>query len=75
MNGEPVFTPIDMNAWPMAQCFYYYTQMASTSYSVNVDMDVSVMRRRLKEHGYKFFRLISISSPTQYAIAKSFAWA
>ncbi len=55
MNGEPVFTPIDMNAWPMAQCFYYYTQMASTSYSVNVDMDVSVMRRRLKEHGYKFF--------------------
>ena len=55
MKKELIFTPIDRNTWPMAQTFYYYTQMAPTSYTVNVMMDVTIMRRALKGHQYKFF--------------------
>lgn len=49
------FQPINMQTWPMAEAFYYYTQMAPTSYTINVDMDVTVLRRALKAEGYKFF--------------------
>lgn len=49
------FQPIDMQTWPMAQAFYYYTQMAPTSYTINVSMDVTVLRKTLKAGGYKFF--------------------
>lgn len=55
MKDELIFTPIDMNTWPMTQAFYYYTQMAPTSYTVNVMMDVTILRRTLKEQEYKFF--------------------
>lgn len=49
------FQPIDIQTWPMAQAFYYYTQMAPTGYTVNVNMDVTVLRKELKARGYKFF--------------------
>lgn len=49
------FQPIDMETWPMAQAFYYYTQMAPTSYTVNVNMNVTILRKILKDRGYKFF--------------------
>ena len=49
------FQPIDIPTWPMTQAFYYYTKMASTSYTVNVNMDVTILRKELKECGYKFF--------------------
>lgn len=39
----------------MAQAFHYYTQMAPTSYTVNVNMDVSFLRKELKTKGIKFF--------------------
>ena len=49
------FQPIDIQTWPMAQTFYYYTQMAPTGYSVNVNMDVTTLRKELKAKGYQFF--------------------
>lgn len=49
------FQPIDMQIWPMAQAFYYYTQMAPTGYTVNVNMDITILRKELKARGYKFF--------------------
>ena len=49
------FQPIDIQTWPMAQAFHYYTQMAPTSYTVNVNMDVSLLRKELKTKGIKFF--------------------
>jgi len=52
---EPVFHAIDVNAWPMAQAFYYYTQMAPTTYTINVTMDVTVLRQTFKQKGLKFF--------------------
>lgn len=55
MNQTPKFHAIDMGTWPMAQAFYYYTQMAPTTYTVNVSMDVTAMRAALKQRGYKFF--------------------
>jgi hypothetical protein len=35
------FTPIDPQSWPMAQSFYYYTQMAPTTYTLDVEIDVT----------------------------------
>jgi len=55
MEPQYVFTPIDRNTWPMAQAFYYYTEIAPTSYTINVKMDVTVLRRVLKDRGFKFF--------------------
>ncbi|MDD2647802.1 MAG: CatA-like O-acetyltransferase [Eubacteriales bacterium] len=55
MQIEAEFTPIDMEKWPMAQGFYYYTQMAPTSYTINVTIDVTNTRRALKDKGLKFF--------------------
>ncbi|MEM1486172.1 CatA-like O-acetyltransferase [Oscillospiraceae bacterium PP1C4] len=55
MKIEPKFTPIDMGVWPMAQSFYYYTQMAPTTYTVNVSIDVTTLRKTLKAKGLKFF--------------------
>ena len=55
MSETPKFIPIDRKSWPMAQSFYYYTEMAPTTYTVNVDLDVTILRKTLKEKGYKFF--------------------
>lgn len=55
MKKEVTFIPIDMATWPMAQSFYYYTQIAPTSYTIDVTMDVTILRKTLKQIGYKFF--------------------
>lgn len=55
MNEQANFTPIDMTSWPMAQAFHYYTQIAPTSYTIDVSLDVSILRKTLKSKGYKFF--------------------
>jgi chloramphenicol O-acetyltransferase type A len=35
--------------------FYYFSKMAPTGYSLTVELDVTVMRAALREHGLKFF--------------------
>lgn len=50
-----VFTPIDLQTWPRAQMFMYFSQMAPTGYSVTVDVDVTGLRSALKARGLKFF--------------------
>ena len=56
------FHPIDMQTWPMAQAFHYYTRIAPTSYTINVNMDVTILRRELKKkrEDISFFRPIFI---------------
>ena len=49
------FHPIDTTTWPRAEIFYYYTQMAPTTYTVTVQMDVSILCSTLKDMGYRFF--------------------
>lgn len=44
----------------MAQAFHYYTRMAPTSYTVNVNMDVTILRKELKKEDISSFRLIFI---------------
>lgn len=55
MSAPPIFHPVDRQSWPMAQAFYYYTEMAPTTYSVTVCLDVTEMRSALKRRGLKFF--------------------
>lgn len=55
MSVNPSFHPIDLQAWPMAQSFHYYTQIAPTTYTINVSMDVTILRKALKDRGLKFF--------------------
>ena len=49
------FTPIDLQKWPRGQMFYYFSKMAPTGYSMTVNVDVTEMRKRLKEAEMKFF--------------------
>lgn len=50
------FHAIDMETWPRAQIYYYFTEMVTTTtYSINVTMDVTILRSTLKSKGVKFF--------------------
>ena len=55
MKELPLFQPIDTKTWPQAQEFWYYTQAAPTTYSVTVPLDVTVLRRTLKQRDVRFF--------------------
>lgn len=49
------FYPLDLHSWPRMQTFNYYTQMAPTTYTVTVMIDVTILRNTLKQKAYKFF--------------------
>ncbi|MDD6038759.1 MAG: CatA-like O-acetyltransferase [bacterium] len=49
------FNEIDMSKWPRGQMFYYFSQMAPTSYSMTVDMDITDLMLELKKKNRKFF--------------------
>lgn len=49
------FTPIDLQTWPRGQMFYYFSRIAPTGYSITVNVDVTDVRKALKEVGMKFF--------------------
>ena len=49
------FTSIDLQTWPRGQMFYYFSKMAPTGYSMTVQVDVTELRKTLKEAGLKFF--------------------
>ena len=55
MKELPLFQPIDTKTWPQAQEFWYYTQAAPTTYSVTVPLDVTILRRTLKQRDVRFF--------------------
>lgn len=50
-----IFTDIDLQTWPRAQMFYYFSKMAPTGYSLTVNLDVTKLRNTLKLKGLKFF--------------------
>lgn len=49
------FTPIELQAWPRGQMFYYYSKMAPTGYSLTVTVDITHLRAILKRKDLKFF--------------------
>lgn len=54
MNSD--FHIIDMETWPRAQTYNYFTKTVSTLiYSINVTIDVTILRNTLKSKGLKFF--------------------
>lgn len=55
MSSSVSFKPVDLDTWPMAQTYYFYTKYAITTYTLNVDVDVTILRKTLKSKGYKFF--------------------
>lgn len=44
-----------MADWPRAESFYYYSQMAPTSYSVTVKLNVTKLKDQVQQRGLKFF--------------------
>jgi chloramphenicol O-acetyltransferase type A len=52
---EPKFTPIDPAKWPRGEMFYYYSEMAPTGYTIDVTVDVTNMKKALKDKSMKFF--------------------
>ncbi|WP_432666490.1 CatA-like O-acetyltransferase [Wukongibacter baidiensis] len=55
MMMEANFHPIDLQAWPRGQMFYYFSKMAPTGYSLTVELDITVLKAALKERKLKFF--------------------
>jgi chloramphenicol O-acetyltransferase type A len=50
------FHAIDMETWSRAQTYHYFTEMVTTTtYSINVTMDVTILRSTLKSKEIKFF--------------------
>lgn len=49
------FIPIECKNWPRGQMFYYFSQMAPTSYSMTVNVDVTKLSSKLKQMNRKFF--------------------
>ena len=50
------FHIIDMQNWPRAQTYYFFTKSVKPqSYTVNITLDVTILRKTVKSKGIKFF--------------------
>lgn len=71
-----IFTPIDLQKWPRGQIFYYFAKMAPTGYSITVNLDVTKLKRTLKEANIKFFPVYlwlttkNLNNQTEFKIAE-----
>lgn len=53
---EKEFCVIDMNTWSRSQTYHYFTERVTPiSYSINVTIDVTIIRKTLKSKVIKFF--------------------
>lgn len=70
------FTKIELAGWPRAQMFYYFSQMAPTSYSMTVNVEVTKLREVIKKAGLKFFPVYlwlitkNLNQQVEFKIAK-----
>lgn len=49
------FNRIDVESWPRAQMFHYFTEMVPTGYSLTVELDITEFKKRLRDKEIKFF--------------------
>ncbi len=49
------FKELFMADWPRAESFYYYSQMAPTSYSVTVKLNFTKLKAQVQQRELKFF--------------------
>jgi chloramphenicol O-acetyltransferase type A len=54
MNNNK-FTPLDLQSWSRGQMFHYFTQMAPTGFSLTALLDITIMKKALKERDLKFY--------------------
>ena len=50
-----MFNTIDINSWPRAEIFYYFSKMAPTGYSVTVNVDVTNLADIVSKRNIRFF--------------------
>jgi len=56
---ENCFHLIDMKKWPRAQTYHFFTEIVKPqSYTINVTLDVTILRKTLKSKNVNFFRLV-----------------
>ncbi len=55
MKSKIEFTPIEEEKWKRREAFWYFSSMAPTGYSLTVDVDVTDLRKKLKQADLKFF--------------------
>jgi chloramphenicol O-acetyltransferase type A len=71
-----IFTPINMKNWYRIQTFSYFSQMAPTTYSLTVNVDITDLRQLLKSRGMKFYPVYLwlvtkyLNEQTEFKIAK-----
>ena len=49
------FERIDMEQWPRREHYRYYSEQICTSYEMNVELDVTKLRKRCREKGIHFY--------------------
>ena len=55
LSVNDIFSLIDVEKWNRREIFYYFSRIASTTYSVTSNLDVTNMIKAFKEHNLKFF--------------------
>ena len=50
-----MFTKIDLANWERREHYHYYTNQLPCSYSMTVSLDVTNLKRRVKEYGHRFY--------------------
>lgn len=56
MNLENNFETIDLNTWPRGALFRFYINEMRIVMSLTVDIDVTPLRRFVKDNELKFYR-------------------
>ena len=65
------FERIDMEQWPRRERYRYYSEQIRTSYEMNVELDVTKLRKRCRKKGIHFYpalfavSIASIASDTE----------
>lgn len=57
-----MFTPIEFHSWPRREMFYYFSKMAPTGYSLTVNLDVTHLRKTVKDY---FFPSVEAGKMTE----------
>ena len=52
---EMTFERIDMEQWPRREHYRYYNEQIRTSYEMNVELDVTKLRKRCLKKGIHFY--------------------
>lgn len=52
---KPVFSPVDMDAWPRKPYFDYFYYGVKTKYNINYNLDITSLATEIKKRELKFY--------------------